>query len=408
MSTCYCIGSLLAIYYFVGRWTFARLDDGQDLVPMVEQPRFWIVAMLVVAGVALHSGASRQLRQFRFTNVDLAIFGFMAYMLITVIWATDPDLAADKSHELLLMLTVAAVVAVSRQYDDGNALLLGFWTMMVAIGAVFAALALMNPEDGRAVALGGGPNTFGRNMGLAALGALYLGTRYGTAARLASVGIVAISALLIVRCGSRGGLLSFAVAAGVYTVMANTTVVKKAAIISAMTAATSLVFFYTEPGRQAIDVFSGRIIELTIENQHLAGRGDLWTQAIDLFKERPLFGWGLNGFRANSWNYPHNIFLEIATEGGLVGLILILYAAWVWLAKFWRHRYQLPRVSLAAVVLTLTAAQTSGDLFDSRGAFLMMALATPALIVRRTPRALSRVGVMKSSPRRHASVVAID
>src|SRR6202008_403688 len=98
---------------------------------------------------------------------------FLSYMLLTVIWASDADLAADKAYELLLVLVVAAVVAVSRPYDDGESLLLGFWTTVVFIGLVFAAFALTDAGDARAVALGGGPNTFGRNMGLAAIGAIY-------------------------------------------------------------------------------------------------------------------------------------------------------------------------------------------------------------------------------------------
>jgi O-antigen ligase len=212
---------------------------------------------------------------------------------------------------------------------------------------------------------------------------------------------VAVAALLIVLCGSRGGLLSFAVAGSVYVMLTKASIARKACFVAAMVLATAIVLFYTEPGRQAIEVFNGRIIELTIERQYLAGRGELWTQALQLFVERPLFGWGLDGFRANSWNYPHNIFLEVMVEGGAVGLLLFLNVFRAWRGQCRRSNLRTPSVSLVALALTVTAAQTSGDLFDSRGIFLMLALATPPRLLttvqnrlrRLTPALASRPGM---------------
>ena len=41
-----------------------------------------------------------------------------------------------------------------------------------------------------------------------------------------------------------------------------------------------------------------------------------------LFPQSPLFGIGTNGFeQLTRWDYPHNIFMEVAVENGLVGLI---------------------------------------------------------------------------------------
>jgi O-antigen ligase len=52
------------------------------------------------------------------------------------------------------------------------------------------------------------------------------------------------------------------------------------------------------------------------------GRLDLYSTAWQLFKSKPLFGIGTGGFRLGEHQYPHNIFLEIAAENGLFGLII--------------------------------------------------------------------------------------
>ena len=44
-----------------------------------------------------------------------------------------------------------------------------------------------------------------------------------------------------------------------------------------------------------------------------------YSTAWQLFKNQPLFGIGTAGFPEG---YPHNIFLEIAAENGLLGLII--------------------------------------------------------------------------------------
>lgn len=380
MSIQFCFGILLAIYYFVGRWTFARLDGDYAQVSMVEQPRFWLTAMLVALALAIHSTAERQARQFRPCRVDIALSIFLCYMLLTSLWAPHAELAATKAFELALLLTVALVLMTCRSKAFDADLKLGFWMAIVVIGMALGGLALLNASDTRAYAPGGGPNTFGRNMGLTAFGALFLAARYGVLVRLSSIGVFALAALLIVRCGSRGGLLSFSIATAVYGVTAKTSLVNKLLMMAAMGVATGIALTYTDAGQQAVDVFQGRIVEQTMENRYLSGRDDLWLQALEMIAERPLLGWGLDGFRANSWNYPHNILMEVTAEGGTVGLLLLLNVIYAWWQDARKRAYRVLRSDLAALVLTFMAAQTSGDLFDSRGVFLTCALSLPSII----------------------------
>jgi O-antigen ligase len=234
-------------------------------------------------------------------------------------------------------------------------------------------------------------------MGLSAIGALYLASRFGVIARIGSIGLFATAAMLVVRCGSRGGLLSFGVAAATYTITSKTRIANRVLLIAAVSTVTAAALVYTQAGQQAVEVFGGRIIEQTVENRYLSGRDELWFMSLDMTREQPIMGWGLNGFRAMSTFYPHNIFLEVMVEGGSIGLLLLLNAGWAWWRNFRRHRHLISRFDLAALALLFTAAQTSGDLYDSRGIFLVLALSLPAaqLIQRRPSRQSGTVPVRR-------------
>jgi len=58
------------------------------------------------------------------------------------------------------------------------------------------------------------------------------------------------------------------------------------------------------------------------KNVSVNNRLKLYSDAWQLFKNKPLFGIGTGGFQTGEYNYPHNIFLEIAAENGLLGLII--------------------------------------------------------------------------------------
>jgi len=52
-----------------------------------------------------------------------------------------------------------------------------------------------------------------------------------------------------------------------------------------------------------------------------SGRIRLYNQAIELFRQRPIFGWGLGAFARFSNIGTHNIYLQLLAENGLVGAI---------------------------------------------------------------------------------------
>jgi len=74
-----------------------------------------------------------------------------------------------------------------------------------------------------------------------------------------------------------------------------------------------------------VDSLSNRLAALTSLN--LSGRDLMWMKAIDLIKEHPLFGWGLDTWKINGTiNYAgiHNSILEVMLFTGFFGLLAFI------------------------------------------------------------------------------------
>ncbi len=76
-----------------------------------------------------------------------------------------------------------------------------------------------------------------------------------------------------------------------------------------------------------IDVpFLSDILLNRLSYEDALGRGNLYSDAIEIFKDNPLMGAGIGGFSFGGElrSYPHNILLEVLAEGGLFMLCVII------------------------------------------------------------------------------------
>jgi O-antigen ligase len=71
-----------------------------------------------------------------------------------------------------------------------------------------------------------------------------------------------------------------------------------------------------------------------------AGRVEVWEHARTLFLQSPVFGIGLNGFMTaragETLTDPHNYYLKVAAEQGVVGLLLLFGMLFSFLFSAWR------------------------------------------------------------------------
>ena len=84
-------------------------------------------------------------------------------------------------------------------------------------------------------------------------------------------------------------------------------------LITVIVIAIIIRFFATE---QLID----RLINFS-DYEGGSGRDILWTQAVNNFSLKPLFGWGLGGYE---WGTSHNTYLTTLVDTGIIGFILFI------------------------------------------------------------------------------------
>jgi O-antigen ligase len=112
---------------------------------------------------------------------------------------------------------------------------------------------------------------------------------------------------------------------------------------------------------------ASRFITLT-ETHYLSQRDILASAAWHLFLDHPSVGVGLGGFQsagAPSY-YPHNLLLQVASEGGVVGLVLLLAGLGLLVYRWFQPRSVEHDFILAIWLLYFVASQVSGHIYDAR------------------------------------------
>ena len=65
-------------------------------------------------------------------------------------------------------------------------------------------------------------------------------------------------------------------------------------------------------------------LEIKQEQEFMSGREELWEYAIKLFKSSPLIGVGDQEFVKKFGTLPHNTYLQVLCERGIIGIILFI------------------------------------------------------------------------------------
>ena len=392
------IGLLVALFVLTGRWSPARLMTGADRALYLEV-RFWLLLLFVIV-IALPAINRRRPLLFSPSTYGLLVLlllAFLGYMMMTSSWAIDNNLALVKVYELAI--TAVAIIAVSRSafLVSSAGMRDAVWRSMVGVTALLAGLGLLSAlsDTGRfrLSVLAGGPNTFGRMMGLLFLGCLFFWREHRS--RWYWISGAMIAAFLVILSGSRGALIAMAASLVTFLLVERVKWTRLAALAIVSTAVAVVLLWYTPLGRIVAASFQHRVIDLSIEQRYLSGRGDRFLDAIELGSQNWITGSGLSSFPASGLGpYPHNIFLEALTDGGLIGVALLVAALTLGFTVLWRNRRQLDSISVAALVLALVFSQISGDFYDNRVVFIFLLLA----LIPRTHRTATAQDTAAPSP----------
>jgi O-antigen ligase len=328
--------------------------------------------------------------------LSLALF---AVMLLRLTGSPAEALGSAKV-QLFLTVNLAVLVAgvlVGRHRRDLE-LCLGLMLTVAVIGAGALLVQLINGAEpvypGRYGLSGDDPIAIGRLSATGLLIATYALLTAGAAVRSLALCTVPVLAVAFLASGSRGPfvglLLGLIVLGGLMARQRGSgghwPLVFGGIVLGVLAAS------HTVPGdatnRATGILFGGE------SGLDTTGRAELWAEAWRSFLDHPELGVGTGGFAAvDPLNiFPHNLLLEAAAEWGLLGLVPLLGALGVGIAKMAGGVRRPPHGEggLAALVTALFAAalvnaMVSGDITTNSDVWLTLGLGL-GLASRAPPR----------------------
>jgi O-antigen ligase len=374
---------LLALFVFV---PYFEAAPGVSAIPFDPTAGLAILVLLVLALRLLGGDPVR--RPPAALLVPLLVIG--AAVLLGLLWSGAPDYGREKAvkyFSVTLLAALAPFVLLTTERE------LRRFLYTIAVGAlVVAALTLVTePTVAEGIATEydtQGRYSFGGQIFPARFlctGALILfllpgmiSSRWRFMAPLAGLGVMVVA----IGYGARGPIAAFvATLVAVALVFALRSARSLAAVLAAVVIGAAALPFVTVPSSA-----SERLREAA-SDPIATVRGDtrwiLYNQAIELIELHPVIGSGTGTFGAyvsivspprQRLLYPHNIFLEVWAELGIVPLLAYMVAvgggAWVLMRRLAvtddRYERQLLILVFGLLVFNFLVTQVSGDLNDNR------------------------------------------
>lgn len=361
----------------VGRWS--------PLEGVWLQPRYVLAAGIVVG--AWISEPVRLPRRHERT-AQRAIYAITIWLIGSAIWSPAGAFALSKAIEVA---TIGAVCASAARCTRAFPFVYSraFWSTTVALALLLGILAFAaQHSDGlRLAVLGGGPNTFGRTQALGAVIAIQRGLTEDR--RFVNSAATVLLTATTVLSGSRGAMLGLGVGAAAILIAAPRT---RAISLMAVVAAIAAAAFAASPSfrTQVETTYAVRIQELVIGGVHYSGREAIWSSAYSCATHSPIVGTGLGAFEYRNGFYPHNLVLEIGCEGGMLAVVALGVMSYAVVAAMAGSRIRALAGHAGAWLAIAVATQFSGDLYDSRGVFLLATISLASVVEFRNRQLFDR------------------
>lgn len=176
--------------------------------------------------------------------------------------------------------------------------------------------------------------SFGFNCILPTTIGLYIGIRYFKRKKLIILELMALFELIFF-C-NRGAILTLAIFIMLYELIIEKSTTKKLILCIVGICILLIVFMNLQVILDKTinylnknGIYSYSIIKLynyanNVDNNLFSGRNKIWSQCIEEYKLHPIMGSGIGSFEFKYNYYPHNVFLEILTSFGIIGLVIYI------------------------------------------------------------------------------------
>jgi len=335
---------------------------------------------LLLAGVILYRLFRRELC-LRFPRVYLLYLIFAAMMLLSLSYTPDFAWGLEKAGRFILFCGMAIVAPcfILDRPERLKRFLLAF--VVSAILMSFNALAALGVGKDRLVAPSGLTIQLGSEAAEAILILLFFvlpGLSF--AKRLLCYPVILLLLFTLIGAGARGSSIALALCLPLLLLFH-----KSLRLDFLLLLAVSIPLLAVAPIPEASITYLASLLQP--DPQAVLGfRYDLMSVGWKLVAENPLLGVGIGGYPARSPNaalfsYPHNAFLEVGAEMGLLSsalLVVLVAASFREILRQVLNRqfplHQLSCVVLVLLVMGFVSIVSTGDITSNRSMWLYMTL----------------------------------
>jgi len=337
-----------------------------------------LVIWLLLAGVILYRLFRRELH-LRFPPLYLLYLIFAAMMLLSLSYTPDFGWGLEKAGRFILFCGMAIVAPFF--ILDRPERLKRFLLAFVASAILMSLNALAALGKDRLVAPSGLTIQLGSEAAEAILILLFFvlpGLSF--VKRLLCYPLILLLLVTLIGAGARGSSIALALCLPLLLLFH-----KSLRLDLFLLVAVAIPFLAVAPIPEASITYLASLLQP--DPQAVLGfRYDLMSLGWKLVAENPIFGVGIGGYPSRSpnaalFNYPHNVFLEVSAEMGILSsaLLVVLVAASFResLRQVINRHFPLHKLSCVVLVLLVmgfVSIVSTGDITSNRSMWLYMTL----------------------------------
>lgn len=200
-----------------------------------------------------------------------------------------------------------------------------FFILVSILYSIPIILQVVNGASRGGVSIGG-YNVITRILFMGLISSIY---RYQNKNKIIYVLLIVIFTASIFLTGSRGGMIGFTFIIFMYLLLNIKKVSKLKISYNSLFYVVPIIITSYLLIPYVIGIIKDRIFKVTFDSGngiYTAGRDQFYEQAISMIKNHPIIGNGIDSFEVKTGNmYPHNMFLELFLENGIIGLIYFVF-----------------------------------------------------------------------------------
>lgn len=387
----------------VGGLSLGRFNLEYEVWGFLGQTRYWlfyIFALLMLVSITLDRRKS--LIPAGVKGVVLLAIVLHGYIILSAFWAPNRADALAKILDILLLIGIlfcAPFVFCHSPEESTRFLLKVFWWVALFFG--IGILTNYWTDDEGLKAFWAGAIGSSRVLATGILTSLYLFVKTKKTYFLFPIPLLLAG---VVFSGNRGAFLALMVASLGFFWFARQELKVKKILFSSLIIITLLLSVFSTPYfEEKLPSFWGSFWvnqeeQYQFENLYLADRDLLFATAWKMFLENPINGAGLGSFEGlREEIYPHNLILNIASDGGMIGLFLFLLIGIILIRRWFLPKKLEHSAALCIGIFYFICSMLAGTYYDARFMWLFFLLYLMPATLGETKTALTFRGKPEGS-----------